>query len=429
MKAVPAAFGDSPGTPEPSTPLRPEWDISHAPPMGAMVAAAFVAVPAGFMAGAGIADRSVPFVWVMAAGVTLLLITLTRRCARLGPGQGRLLAAMAVALAAVGFFMAVGGATWRMLLPPGMRSALAARVLLAVALLGGAAMPPAVVLAVVWSRPDGSTIFRSGPSPTLIASGLGLLAGFVTAVIMGLFIGLTARLPASFRVTLLLVLLAVLPTLLLPAWARAYLRVLSRWKRRPPQALRDGLDALVDRLGFAFDRVLCLDACVGGGRVCQVVSDGHVVTLVISERLPARMTPGQLVAVLAHEAAHVRLDHHRRKAIWGMAAALVAFATLFAINLAAGPYVRGLPSFAFTFAVFALVGLFRGLYATYVVRRHEEEADRFAVDMSGADDLLGALEALDGMGLSGAVMHNRWTTHGTREARVARIKGAGETRA
>jgi hypothetical protein len=49
----------------------------------------------------------------------------------------------------------------------------------------------------------------------------------------------------------------------------------------------------------------------------------------------------------------------------------------------------------------------------------------FAVEIAGAPALLGALEAMGACGPAGAVVHNRWTTHGTWEERSAWIRERG----
>lgn len=54
--------------------------------------------------------------------------------------------------------------------------------------------------------------------------------------------------------------------------------------------------------------------------------------------------------------------------------------------------------------------------------RYETEADEYAVDVAGADALLGSRESLSARGIPGPRMHNRWTTHSTWERRVARIR-------
>ncbi|MGH2436178.1 MAG: hypothetical protein ACRDFA_04200 [bacterium] len=59
---------------------------------------------------------------------------------------------------------------------------------------------------------------------------------------------------------------------------------------------------------------------------------------------------------------------------------------------------------------------------TYVTRRLEAEADEYAVDVAGAQALLGALESLRARALLGPLTHNRWTTHSVWERRVARIR-------
>jgi Zn-dependent protease with chaperone function len=90
-------------------------------------------------------------------------------------------------------------------------------------------------------------------------------------------------------------------------------------------------------------------------------------------------------------------------------------------TLVAPLFSRTLQPVASSVAIFPVL-VARTLYEAFVSRRHEAEADRFAVEIAGADALLGALEAIQRTGPAPAIMANRWTTHGTWEVRAARIR-------
>lgn len=71
--------------------------------------------------------------------------------------------------------------------------------------------------------------------------------------------------------------------------------------------------------------------------------------------------------------------------------------------------------------------MLRMLYDHVVTRRHEREADAFAVEVAGAPAMLDALQRLGGGGPPSALMYRRWTAHGTSEERLARIRELGDS--
>ncbi len=123
------------------------------------------------------------------------------------------------------------------------------------------------------------------------------------------------------------------------------------------------------------------------------------------------------------------LRHLRRKLAWGALGAIVAITIGVLGQLAISPWVPRSLALVGVLVVLMPLGVLRGLYDTYVIRRHEAEADEFAVDVAGAEPLLHALEALQASGYSAALVHNRWTTHGTSEVRTSRIREDGNARA
>jgi Zn-dependent protease with chaperone function len=142
----------------------------------------------------------------------------------------------------------------------------------------------------------------------------------------------------------------------------------------------------------------------------------------MSERIAERLSADQLLAVVAHEAAHVLLRHGPRKVAWAVGVLI----TWIAASISAGLVIdRLLPAWA-GFARFLFVciplGFARQFYELHVTRRHEAEADDFAIDVAGPDATLGALEAITDVRLHAALLHNRWTTHGTWERRTGRIR-------
>ena len=386
---------------------------------------AMTAVVAAMVAGAASAKLlfdAGPFVAsTTAAGLCGGLFVLARLFARSAPTHFRFIGLLGLACLTFAYLLVLGGeATPR----PVSRSApafLAVSVLL-LGIVVVAVAVPAVLVAAALRRRGGETSppsrWRAGPQ--LIATALGaatLVLGFaLLAVVMWAS-------PRPWRLAAVLLVVIGSPLLLVPFWAYTYERLLSWWEvTRLPDALLDGLETLRDRIGFTFDGILCLEATFGGGRVCQVVTRPGGSTLVVSEPLAAELTMEQLFAVLAHEAAHIRLHHLRRKLLWGTLAGAVAVSAAVAAQIAIAPFVPRSLDFAGVLVVVLPLGILRGLYDTFVVRRHEAEADEFAVEVAGAAPLLGALGVLGALGPSGALVHNRWTTHSTAERRASMIR-------
>ncbi len=144
--------------------------------------------------------------------------------------------------------------------------------------------------------------------------------------------------------------------------------------------------------------------------------------LIISRSLADSLPERELLAVVAHEAAHVHLRHTGRKVLWGTVAAVVAIGASMALGAAMGAVLPRSLVFTRISAVGLAVTFARMFWDHVVVRRHEREADAFAVHIAGSAAMLGALQRLGGGGPPRAIVHQRWTTHGTLEERQARIR-------
>jgi Zn-dependent protease with chaperone function len=209
-----------------------------------------------------------------------------------------------------------------------------------------------------------------------------------------------------------------------PAWGTFYASVLRRWKSNEPAALSDALMHLHDRTGFAFSRVLCLDHGFGSDNTCEVVLTVRGWHLVISAGVIDTLTSRQLLALLAHEAAHILFRHGVVKAVAALAATagsvVAGGVAALALSWIMPNALRVLPGLAMGISLV----LARGLFNALVSRRHEFEADDFAAAVAGADAVTSALEALNLTGPTAAMTHNRWTSHGTWDLRAARLRNA-----
>jgi STE24 endopeptidase len=129
---------------------------------------------------------------------------------------------------------------------------------------------------------------------------------------------------------------------------------------------------------------------------------GSAKRVVFFDTLIARLTPGEMEAVLAHELGHFKLKHVTKSMIVGFAVSLAAFAllgwlsgqTAFYAGLGVRPSMTA-PNDALALLLFALVV---PVFAFFVVplqsrlsRRHEFEADAYACTHASGKDLAAAL--------------------------------------
>jgi Zn-dependent protease with chaperone function len=242
------------------------------------------------------------------------------------------------------------------------------------------------------------------------------------AVPIALLVAALTLSAGQWQLVALVSLVTIWPPVAMAISAVVYRAGLSRWQVGDPLPLVESLRAIGERTHLSFARVMSLDPDYGQGRVCLVLGVPGSPTLAISASLASSLPPDQLVAVLAHEAAHVRHRHVARRMGWTAVLGAGTVAGAVALFMLVAPlFSRTLQPVASSVAIFPML-VARSLYEALVSRRHEAEADRFAVDVAGADALLGALEAIQRAGTAAPIMANRWTTHGTWEVRAARIR-------
>lgn len=290
----------------------------------------------------------------------------------------------------------------------------------------GVVTPVAIVLAALRQhlrRPAGA-VRPPLPSVAPLLTSAGLTAASIAIVIAAVFgTFLIVRDSGRFLQTAALIISgAATPILLWPLWVMAYEWLAARWRVDPPAALAATIDTLGDYVGSTFTRVLCLVPAYGQGQVCQVVHRPGRSVLIISRSLADSLPERELLAVVAHEAAHVHLRHTGRKVLWGTVAAVVAIGASMALGAAMGAVLPRSLVFTRISAVGLAVTFARMFWDHVVVRRHEREADAFAVHIAGSAAMLGALQRFGGGGPPRAIVHQRWTTHGTLEERQARIR-------
>jgi Zn-dependent protease with chaperone function len=414
------SIGDLP----PGMPERSTEDLKAVPPTGAIIAAIVAGGLGGAALGEGLYRTSPRLAWLAWLGACLTLYAVATIAGRHGPRRSNFLV-----IPGLGFCVWVWTIfIWAESLPRATSGLTLARnlfLLLSILVLG-AVTPVAIVLAALREhlrRHTGAMRpLRPSVAPLLISAGLataGIAIGL--AAVFGTF--LVVRTGDRFlQIAALAVSGAAMPILLWPLWVTTYEWLVARWHVEPPDALRATLETLRDRVGSTFTRVVCLAPSYGRGRVCQIVHRPGRSVLIVSRSLADSLPSHQLLAVLAHEAAHVHLRHTARKVLWGTVSAAIAIGGSMAFGAALGAILPKSLAFTRLTAPLLSVTLARLFWDHGVVRRHEREADEFAVRVAGSAAMLGALQPLGGGGPPSAIVHRRWTTHGTSDERQARIR-------
>ena len=162
------------------------------------------------------------------------------------------------------------------------------------------------------------------------------------------------------------------------------------------------IEALLARVGFASSGLFVMDASRRSGHGNAYFTGlGNKKRIVFYDTLLAQLTPGQVEAVLAHELGHFKLRHIPKMIAVSLGMSLVGFGVL-AWLLHAPWFFVGLgvtgSGTALALVLFVLISpvftLFFDPLSAYWSRRHEFEADAFAVAHTTAADMIGALVIL-----------------------------------
>ena len=209
----------------------------------------------------------------------------------------------------------------------------------------------------------------------------------------------------------------------------------NRFRPLEAGALREAVERIVARCGFASEGVFVMDGSRRSSHGnAYFTGIGRHKRIVLFDTLLERLAPGEVEAVLAHELGHFRLHHVRQRLVLGFVAALLGFAVLGA--LAGEPHFYAAlgvptPSRHAALALFALVvPVFTfplAPLASWWSRRHEYAADRYAARHSDARALANALVKLyrdNASTLTPDRLYSAW--HDSHPPAVARIAALGQ---
>ncbi|WP_242342755.1 M48 family metallopeptidase [Anaeromyxobacter terrae] len=209
----------------------------------------------------------------------------------------------------------------------------------------------------------------------------------------------------AFYVAVQLVLLWLYPSVIAP--------IFNRFQPLPEGPLRARVEALARAAGFAHRGLYVMDASRRSGHSNAYFTGIFRPRIVLFDTLVEKMSVDEAASVLAHEIGHYRARHVQRRLALSAAGTL---AVLFALSRLV-PWPPLYAAFGFAgpslHAALALVSLGGGAFvfwlsplAARLSRRHEYEADRYAVRLAGAPEALEtALVRLNGENLSNLHPH------------------------
>jgi len=192
-----------------------------------------------------------------------------------------------------------------------------------------------------------------------------------------------------------LLLLVLYPTVIAPLF--------NKFRPLEDETLKARVTALMQRCGFAAKGLFVMDGSKRSAHAnAYFTGFGAAKRVVFFDTLLNKLSPGEVDAVLAHELGHFKHRHVVKRIVGLFAASLVGFALLgflatqpwFYLGLGVAPNLRG-PNDALALLLFLLVvpvfSFFIAPLMAQLSRRHEFQADAFAVAQTGRDDLRSAL--------------------------------------
>ena len=175
---------------------------------------------------------------------------------------------------------------------------------------------------------------------------------------------------------------------------------------RDHAALAQSIQELANRCGFTLSGLFVMDGSKRSAHGnAYFTGFGRARRIVFFDTLLARLTPNEIIAVLAHELGHFKHRHILKRMITMFVGSLIFFALLgwlatqswFYTDLGVIPQMGTRNDAMALLLFFLVVPIFTfGLtpIRSWLSRRDEFEADRFARDQSSADELINALVKL-----------------------------------
>jgi STE24 endopeptidase len=225
-----------------------------------------------------------------------------------------------------------------------------------------------------------------------------------------------------------LFMLAVYPTWIAPLF--------NKFSPMEDPELRERVERLLARCGFKVKGLMVMDGSTRSTHGnAYFTGFGKAKRIVFFDTLLARLNPAEVEAVLAHELGHFKLHHVMKRMAWVFLASL-AFLWLLGFLMQQEWFYTGLnvarPSTGMALILFSIVVpqftfLLQPFGAMYS-RKHEFEADQYAVRNASARDLVSALVKLykdNASTLTPDPLHSAfYDSHPPATVRIARLQKA-----
>lgn len=189
----------------------------------------------------------------------------------------------------------------------------------------------------------------------------------------------------------------------------------NRFEPVTEPGLEDEIRVMMEKAGLKVGRVMQMDASRRSRHSnAYFTGIGKVKRIVLYDTLIRQMSHGEIVAVLAHEIGHWKKGHVWKRLVWAEVLALAgAWISFQLLNWPGLPGLLGLPGSISLPARMIILGFVGSLvlfpltpFSAWRSRCHEQEADRFAADLTGRpQDLASALVKMSVENLSNLFPH------------------------
>ncbi len=226
-----------------------------------------------------------------------------------------------------------------------------------------------------------------------------------------------------------LLLLVLFPTVIMPLF--------NKFTPLQEGSLKTAIEALLKRCGFTAGGLFVMDGSKRSRHSNAFFSGfGAAKRIVLFDTLIQKLAPNEIEAVLAHELGHFHHRHIVKRIVLAFAVSL-AFFGLLGYLMGQAWFFTGLgvtsasPAMALILLTMALPVFTFMLtpLASLSSRKHEFEADAYAVQQTSADDLIGALTKIyndNAATLTPDPLHSAfYDSHPPAFIRIGRLKGAG----
>jgi STE24 endopeptidase len=229
-------------------------------------------------------------------------------------------------------------------------------------------------------------------------------------------------------------LMAAFQLFLLWLWPTFIAPLFNRFEPLPDGELKDRLHEMAASAGFSNRGLYVMDASRRSGHSNAWFAGIFRPRIVLFDTFLSQTTPDEAAAVLAHEIGHFKKAHVKLRLLWSLAGTL-AMLWILSLLVPWGPLYAAFgfpgPSLHAATALVTLAGgaflFWMTPFGSWLSRRHEYEADRFAMALSGQPEALASsLVRLHRSNLSNVDPHPWFSAwhygHPTLAARLAAIE-------